>query len=123
MTIPTEVTFRDMEPSEALRTAIIDRAQRLERFAGDILSCHVTVEHDAARRHQGNPYKIHARISMRGRQIDVSGASRSKSRKEDAYAVVADTFDVLRRRVEDYVRVRRADVKHSSSSSKNSPTY
>lgn len=121
MTIPTEVTFRDMEPSEALRTAIVDRAQRLERFAGDILSCHVTVEHDTAHRHQGNPFKIHARLSMRGRRIDVSGSSKNKSRKEDAYAVVADTFDALRRRVEDYVRVRRGDVKHSLPNSKNPP--
>lgn len=120
MTIPTEVTFRDMEPSEALRTAIIDRAQRLERFADDILSCHVTVERDAAHRNQGNPFNIHARISMRGRQIDVSGTSKSKSRKEDAYATVADTFDVLRRRIEDYVRVRRGDVKRPSPNSKNS---
>ena len=121
MTIPTTVTFRDMEPSEALRTAIVDRAQRLERFAGDILSCHVTVEHDAAHRHQGNPFKIHACVAMRRKQIDVSGSSKSKSRKEDAYAMVADTFDVLRRRVEDYVRVRRGDVKRSPPNSKDFP--
>lgn len=120
MTIPTEVTFRDMEPSDALRTAIFDRAQRLERFASDILSCHVTVERDAAHRSQGNPFKIHVRLSMRGRQIDASGSSKSKSRQEDAYATVADMFDVLRRRVEDYVRLRRGDIKRRLPTSKNS---
>lgn len=121
MTIQTEVTFRDMEPSEALRAAIVERAQRLERFAEDILSCDVTVEHDTAHRHQGNPFKIHARVSMRGKQINVSGSSKNKARSENAYTMVADTFDVLRRRVEDYVRVRRGDVKHSSTNSKNAP--
>ena len=114
MTIPTEVSFRDMEPSEPLRTLIVEHAQRLERFATDILSCHVTVGHEGSHRHQGHAYKIHARISMRGRQIDVSGSSKSKPHKEDAYSMVGETFDALRRRVEDYVRERRGDVKRSS---------
>lgn len=115
MSIQTEVNFRDMEPSEALRLAIVERVQRLERFADDILSCRVTVEHDAARRHQGNPFKVHACVSMRGRQIDVCGVSRGKARKEDAYASVADTFDALRRRIEDYVRRRRGNVKRPAA--------
>jgi ribosomal subunit interface protein len=116
MTIPTQVTFRDMEPSEPLRSLIVERAQRLEKFATDILSCHVTVEHEGSHRHQGHPFKIHARISMRGKQIDVYGSSKTKSRTEDAYATVGDTFDALRRRVEDYVRERRGDIKHSGPS-------
>ncbi len=117
MTIQTEVTFRDVDVSETLRAAIVDRAQRLERFAGDILSCRVTVEHDAAHRQQGNPFRIHARVSMRGKQIDVSGTFKTKSRGEDAYTAVADTFDVLRRRIEDYVRRRRGDVKRARAAS------
>jgi len=111
MTIPTEVTFRDIEPSDALRALVVERAQRLAHFAPDIIDCHVTIEHAGARHRQGNPFNIHARVSLPGKHLDVRGHSKSKAHQEDAYALVGDTFDALRRRIEDYVRVRRGEVK------------
>ena len=109
MTIPTEITFRDIDASDALRDRVLERAQRLERFADDIQSLHVTIEYDGEHHNRGRTLKIHAHLVMRGKLIDVRGSSKTKSRKEDPHAMVADTFDALRRKVEDHVRKRRAD--------------
>ena len=107
MTIPTEITFRDIEPSDALRTLVRERVQRLERFARDIRTCHVTIGLAEAHHIHGNAISVHATLTLRGRQLDVQGSSKNKPTKEDAYAMVDVTMNVLRRRVEDYVRKRR----------------
>lgn len=44
MTIPVQVGFKGMDASPALGVRIRERAARLERFAGRIPRCHVTVE-------------------------------------------------------------------------------
>lgn len=44
MTIPVQVTFKGMDPSPALEARIREKAAQLERFEGDILRCHVTLE-------------------------------------------------------------------------------
>lgn len=111
MPIATTVTFHGTDPSDALRTHVIERAARLERFASDIQSCHVVVER-AERRHQhGNRFRVRGSLLMRGRQINVSRAPSALVRNTDPYVAVTDVFDALRRRVEDYVRRRRNDVK------------
>jgi ribosomal subunit interface protein len=100
-----------MDASEALRSHILDHARRLERFAGDIVACDVVVEKAEERHHQGNRFNVRASLAMRGRKIDAGHTPTADHRHEDPYVAVADTFDALRRRVEDYVRRRRGDVK------------
>ena len=38
MQLPLQITFRDMEPSEAVEANIRERAERLERFYDHIMS-------------------------------------------------------------------------------------
>ena len=111
MVIDTRVTFRGTEPSPALRTHILDRAQRLEHFAADIESCDVVVDLVEGRHRHGNRFDVHAHVVMRGRTIDATNSPAATGGNEDAYLAVSEVFDVLRRRVEDYVRRRRGDTK------------
>lgn len=114
MTIPTTVTFNGLARSDALRAHILEHVQRLERFAGDILSCDVIVELAERSHHQGNAFGVHVHANLQGRELEVSRSGPASVRQEDAYAVVADTFRALRRRIQDYVRRRRGDVKAHS---------
>lgn len=100
-----------MDASEALRTHILDHARHLERFAGDILACDVVVEKAERHHHQGDRFNAHVRIAMRGRKIDAGHTPAADHRHEDPYIAVTDAFNALRRRVEDYTRRRRGDVK------------
>lgn len=111
MTFALAVTFDGIEPSDALRANVIERAGRLERFAGDIINCHVVVVAAAShRQQQGNAFGIHIRLTLRGGEIEVGGHA-TPGRHEDPYVAVADTFDALRRRIEDRVRQGRGDAK------------
>lgn len=111
MSIPTRVTFQGMDSSDALRTRIEARAQRLHRFAGDILECNVVVRACEHRHRHGNRYNVHARVTMRDREVEAGRTPVADSSHEDPYKAAAHTFDVLRRRIEDHVRRRRGDVK------------
>jgi len=111
MSIPVEVTFRDMEPSEALRQNIIEHTERLERFADDILSCDVVVEPSERRHQQGNRYSVRVHLMLHGATIDAGRTPTDDRSHEDAYVAVRDAFDAARRQVEDFVRIRRGDVK------------
>ena len=44
MKLPLQVTFRHMEPSDALDADIREHAEILDKFAGNIMSCRVVVE-------------------------------------------------------------------------------
>src|SRR6185437_15746663 len=65
MTIPISITFRGMAASEALRTRIDERAQRLNRFAEDILSCSVVVNACEHKHQLGNRYNVRASVTLR----------------------------------------------------------
>lgn len=111
MTIPTTIAFRGLEPSDALSAAIVEHVGRLERFAGDIISCQVTVSSVEHRHQQGNRYNVHIRVCMRGQDIEAGRTPDPNRTHEDPYVALADSFDALQRRIEDYVRRRRGDTK------------
>ena len=115
MAFPVTVTFHGVEPSEALRNHALERAQKLERFAGDILSCHVVIASASHKRHQGHLYDVHVRLTLSGGEVEAGGHATPGGRHEDAYVAIGDAFDALRRRIEDRVRVRRGDVKSHAS--------
>jgi ribosome-associated translation inhibitor RaiA len=111
MIIPTSITFRGMAASEALRARIKERAQRLDRFAEDILSCNVVVSACEHKHHRGNRYNVRASATLRDCTIETGHTPSPDSSHEDAHLAVTHTFNALRRRVEDHVRRRRGDIK------------
>lgn len=109
--IPTDLTFRDLEPSDALRSVVLERVARLERFSADILSCAVVIGRSEHRHRQGNRFDVRVRLKMRGHDVEAGNTPADDTRHEDAYVAVGDAFDALRRRVQDYARRRRGEVK------------
>ena len=114
MTFPVNVTFQGLQTSEALRAHIIEHARRIARLARDIVSVDVVVTADSQRHEQGNAYDVRIKVGLAGAEIEVRGVG-AQDRRTDAYAAVTDTFDALRRRVEDRVRRRRGEVKRHAS--------
>jgi len=53
-----EVVFHDVERSAWVETYILERVQRLDRFAEGITSCRVSLTKDQASHHKGNRYSV-----------------------------------------------------------------
>jgi cold shock CspA family protein len=73
MQTPLELNFHDVPRSEWSEELIRERVDRLERFADDIISCHVIVSQPHRHQHKGNPYRVSIEVRLpRNRRLMVS---------------------------------------------------
>ena len=125
--IPVRTTFRHMPPSPAVAARVNAEAQKLRRYFERIKHCHVVIV--APHRHHrfGQHYAIHMEIGVPRSLLVINhepaahprlSASKGTGKKveldpshKDIYVVVREVFDAARRRIEDYVRLKRGDVK------------
>ena len=112
MQIPLQITYRDMEPSDAVEANIREKAAKIEHFAENITSCRVTVEAPHKHHHKGRLFAIKLDITVPGEEIVVSRSPDQDHSHEDIYVAIRDAFNAARRQLEDYVRVCRGQVKH-----------
>jgi ribosomal subunit interface protein len=103
-----------MSPSPALESRIRELAMRLERFSQHITRCHVIVT-VAHHKEQGELYDFHIDITVPGEEIAIRRASPADHSHEDPYVALRDAFRAARRKLEDYERKRRGDVKTHTS--------
>ena len=111
MQIPLQITFRNMDPSDAVEANVREKAGKLERFAEHITSCRVIVEAPHKHQHKGNIYGVRIDITLPGGEIIVNSHPEQNHAHEDIYVAIRDAFDAARRQLEDYVRIRRNKVK------------
>ena len=114
MPLPVLITFQGMDPSPALQTDIEQHAEKLKRFAPRLGECQVKVQQSERRHLKGNRYLVHVRVTMPGGEFEASHTLGSERSHEDPYVAVHDAFHVLRRQLEDFIRIRRGDVKARS---------
>jgi ribosomal subunit interface protein len=108
---PLQITFRHMDPSEAVESKIRERAGKLEKFYDQIMGCHVVVEAPHKHQHKGGLYWVHLDITVPDGELVVNRNPSQRSSHEDVYVAIRDTFDVARRRLEDHARRQRQNVK------------
>jgi cold shock CspA family protein len=111
MRLPLQVSFRHIEHSVAIETRVREKAAELDKFAGDIMSCRVVVE-PAGKHHQhGNLYEVRIDLTVPGEEIAVTREPSEHTEFKDIEVALRDAFDSARRKLEDYVRLRRKAVK------------
>ena len=111
MQLPLTITFRHMEPSEAVESVVREHATKLERFYGHITRCDVVIDEPNRRHHQGNLFSVHIDITVPGTEIVVKRDPPEHQAHEDAYVTINNAFDAAKRQLEDYARKRRGHVK------------
>jgi ribosomal subunit interface protein len=111
MKLPLQITFRNMDPSEAMETDIREKAEKLNQFCRDIMSCRAVVEVQHHHHHKGNLYHVSLDITVPGSEIVISRGHDLHHSHADAYVAIRDAFDNARRKLEDYNRRRQQQVK------------
>jgi ribosomal subunit interface protein len=109
MQIPLQVSLHGLSSSDALQNAIREKAQKLERFSPHIVSCRVVLSLDARHKRKGKEFTARIDIKVPGGEIAVTHAH-----DEDPQIALRDAFDAACRRLEDYTRIQRGDVKRHS---------
>lgn len=111
MQLPIEITFRQMEPSEALEAKIREKAHALEQFYDRIMSCHVVVEMNHKHHHQGNLFHVRIDLRVPGKELVVSREPNGNHAHEDAHVAVRDAFEAMKRQIKSFARLQRREVK------------
>jgi cold shock CspA family protein/ribosome-associated translation inhibitor RaiA len=111
MRLPLQITFRNMHPSEAIESAIRERAGKLDRFSDLIMGCRIVVEARHRQHHQGKLYHVRINLAVSGDEVVVSREPALHHPHEDVYVAIRDAFDAARRRLEDCARRQRHQVK------------
>lgn len=109
---PIQITFRGMDPSEAVEQRVREKAAALETYFDRLIGCHVVVESPHRHSQQGNLYHVTVELSVPGGPPIVVGREHhDKQAHEDVYVAIRDAFGAARRRLQDHARKLRADVK------------
>lgn len=99
MQAPVQVTFRHMEPSEAVRERVLDLVQRLERFSGRITRCLVVVDAPAKHQRHGAPFAVKVDVQIPGETLHVHSEKLAAEAHADVYVALSDAFDSLKRKL------------------------
>ena len=102
---PLQITARDLSLSEVAENDIRAKAENLDTYYDGIISCRVVVE-GPGRHHRQGPYVVRIDLSVPGSELVVD-----RQTDTDFYVAIRDAFDAARRRLEDYARRQRGDVK------------
>jgi ribosomal subunit interface protein len=111
MSFSLQITFRDIDHSDALERAIRTRAGRLGRYYEDINACRVVVESQHRRRTKGNHLSVRVELAVPGDDIVITRGEDGEGAHEDPYVVVRDAFDVAARELKRFSQRRRGQVK------------
>ena len=108
---PLQISFRGVEHSDFIEGRVRQKAEDLERYAGDIQSCHVTIDAPHHHHHQGAIYSVRLDIRVPDGDLVINKERRAHHAHEDVYVAIRDAFDAATRQLEDRARRRRGKVK------------
>lgn len=118
MDIPLELSFHNLESSDALKAAVRAHVDKLEQFHDHIVGCRVVIEMPhKSQKASGNPPNVHVVIRVPGKEIVVSREAYTRGYKKaatDAYAVLDEAFTTAQQQLKAYRRVSHGDVKYKS---------
>jgi ribosome-associated translation inhibitor RaiA len=114
MKLPLQITFRNMPRSPALAQRIEELAARLDEASNSTMRCHVRISLPHAHKGQGRLFDVRIEITAPEKEIAIVRAYHLSAAHEDAFHAVRDVFRAARRKLLDYERRRRLDVKAHS---------
>jgi len=103
---PLKITARDFALSEAFEAEIREKAARLDSYYNGIIGCEVVVEGVVGHHRKGGPFNVRIDLTLPGGELVVT-----HQKEEILAAAIREAFDAARRRLEDYARAQRGDVK------------
>ena len=101
MDIPLQVTFRNLDRSEAVETRIRQQLERLERHHRHLVGCRVAVELTHHRHRKGNHFRVRIEISVPGAELVANREPDEHDAHADVYVAIRDAFTAVTRQLDE----------------------
>ncbi len=111
MQLPLQITFRNMDSSEAVEAIVRRKAEELDRLYDQIMRCSVVVEAHHKHHHKGNLYHVRIDLTVPGSELVVDREPDQHHAHEDVYVAVRDAFNAACRQLKAYASSSHRDVK------------
>ena len=108
---PLQITFHTVQHSDAIEQYVRNRAQKLDTFDARVTGCRVALEMPHRHARHRPHYRVLIDIAVPGGDVVVERAPKGDHSYEDLYAAIDAAFDDVGRRLQDFVRRQRGDVK------------
>ena len=109
---PLQVTFHNLDRSDALDARVRERVARMERYYDGVIGCRVTIEAPHKQPHKST-LGITINVRVPGKDIVIKREARlhETDGHQETYRVVNDAFDTIDRQLEEFARKQRREVK------------
>lgn len=111
MEVPLVIKFRNMPPSDSIEQHVRQKAEKLDSFYDGIVGCRVVIEAPHRHHHKGKIYHVRIELAVPGNDLIVNRDPSQNAQHEDVYVAIRDAFEAARRRLQDFARRRRGQVK------------
>jgi ribosomal subunit interface protein len=111
MQLPLQITFHGVQHSDAIEQYVRVRAEKLNTLDGRIMACRVAVELPHRHSQHGEHYRVRIDLTVPGGEVVAERTPGDDRAYEDVYAAIDGAFDDAGRRLQDFVRRQRGDVK------------
>ena len=107
MELPLQITSRNFKLFEDVETKIRNEAEKLNKFYDRIMRCRVVVESPHRHSRQGKQFHVKIHLTLPGGDMVIK-----REPREDIKVAIRDSFSAARRKLEDFARKQRGDIKH-----------
>ena len=99
---PLQVTFHNLEHSDAVEAEVRDRMAKLEEIHDRIISGRVVIDSPHRTSNRAKAFSVRIELGLPRAELVIS-----RDPLEDIHAAVNDAFDIAKRRLRDFVAKHR----------------
>lgn len=99
---PIQVTFKNLDHSQAVETKVIEHVQKLEKYCDRIISCQVVIDCPHNNHNKGKHYLVHIDINVPGKELIIGRDPAKHSDFEDLDLAISQAFQAATRQVKEY---------------------
>jgi ribosomal subunit interface protein len=108
MKVPPEITYRDVDKTEAIETLVQQKIAKLEQVCDHISSCHIVLEKINDRPRNSSPYRVRLDITVPpGHEIVAENTASGKHQYLEIDSLIRDAFETAWRQLRELSRQQR----------------
>ncbi|MFT4863116.1 MAG: ribosomal subunit interface protein [Pseudohongiellaceae bacterium] len=109
MTNEIQVTFHNIDQSDALSNAVQKRIEKLERYCNQIIGGRVVLDCPHNNHHKGKVYSVGLEIHTPSLEVRVNQYQHDNHAHEDLYVAIRDAFNAAERQLKSVDKKHRAE--------------
>jgi ribosomal subunit interface protein len=113
MKVPAEITYRNVDKTEAIDNLIHEKIAKLEKFCDHISSCRVAIEKAHEHPNSGSPYRVRFDIRVPpNHELAVVRNPGEGNQYDDLSTVIRSAFEAARKQLIELNERQRNEVKY-----------